>query len=187
MSLLHPKGYHALLVVDVVVHRHHARVELLVEFLLCKFVWCPLVPWKKALAKETFRSVKLRDLWAFCLKFMVSSATETYLSPLEGMVNDSNWLFLWGNLSNNSKEVFSCLVWGEVLLGGLWFLERAPLAVRRKVHWIYIYIYIYSFSNFPYPFSSLLVIGRILCLAIVPEGLSSSRCSRLFLAQIVSY
>lgn len=63
-------------------------------------------------------------------------------------------------------------------------LGESPIGCEEKSS---LNLYIYSFSNFPYPFSSLLVIGRILCLAIVPEVLSSSRCSRLFLAQIVSY
>lgn len=49
---------------------------------------------RKPLRRRHSGQFKLRDLWAFCLKFMVSSVTETYLSPLEGMVNDSNWLFL---------------------------------------------------------------------------------------------
>ena len=77
---------------------------------------CLLILWKLVLRKKTLRSVPAQGPLCLCPKFMVSSATGTYLLCLLAIRGNSNSLYVWGvawtALTNDATEDFSCFVLG---------------------------------------------------------------------------
>lgn len=83
----------------------------------------------KASPQRRDRSVQLRDLWALCLSFVVSSVIETYL--LLWWLPPIAVACMFGGVSRNSpgqklKRAFHAWPW--FLLGVLWLLEETLLA-----------------------------------------------------------
>lgn len=95
--------YHHIIVAHVVVHRNHDWEELLITSLFWMFAWQLLVSRNIVLREEVFMSVPAFGPLEIYLKWMVSSATEIYLSPLQNNQWQLQWPITFGRLLDSTK------------------------------------------------------------------------------------
>lgn len=93
--------------------------------------------------EKAFRLVAAQWFLAWFLKSLVSSATGICLFNSMGSPRATANCIHWESctaLANNAKEDFSCLV-PDVLLDGLWLLERALSVKKSSLKYKYLYSY----------------------------------------------
>lgn len=141
VPLLHPKSYHAMLVVDVVVHRHHDWVGLLAEFLLSLSgaLWNHEREPLWSLSSGT-PGPFVWSLW--CLQ------QQRFASHLwQAIVGNSNWLFVWGNLTTQKR---SSHVWLRGVVRWPLALGESTIGPEEKssLKFSVIHTHTICFSNF---------------------------------------
>lgn len=140
VPLLHPLGYCAMMVIDVVL-RHHVWVGLLVASLLQRLAWCFLV---SITGRRQLREFQFQD--SLCPVSDMHSVFSNSELPSTSRDNQGKqqqaicFGRLWIALANNSKDGFSCLVLGIFLRWSLALGMSTVSPDERSSLELYIYI-----------------------------------------------
>lgn len=131
MPLLQPWSYCAVLVVDVV-HRPHSWVGLLAFSLPWNLAWDLPLPWKLAFWEASFFSIPAQEFLDLVSEVHDIFSSRNLPSTSGGNQCEHQYAVYFGSLLdsliNNSKEGFSCLVLGFLLVILALLLEKASSA-----------------------------------------------------------